>query len=291
MKKNDILTICVNYHNDEETINFVKELIAQQNCDGQKVIIVDNSDRSDIPSPLLKLCCDERVLLYHPCENMGYYGGAWWGMQQYLKEFSLPDWVIVCNTDLHFPIPDFFTRLLRYHAENPPAIIAPNIILELQGLIPSSETNQNPHLVRRPRRLRLHFCKWIYRYYPPSIIFEILSSLRHKIGNHLKREMVPSNFTIHSNDKPVKIYAPYGAFVIYHRSYFEAGGTLDYGAFLFGEEIFVAEIARRLGLTVLYDPRLHVMHRARTATGKLSSRKRIRFTYESTLYLIDTFFH
>src|SRR3989442_14004267 len=72
------------------------------------------------------------------------------------------------------------------------------------------------------------------------------------------------------------IYAPHGAFFIFSRRYFEAGGYLDGNLFLYGEEISVAEICRSLGLPVIYEPSLCVLHQEHQSTGKVLS----RFTYE-----------
>src|SRR3989442_12924430 len=72
------------------------------------------------------------------------------------------------------------------------------------------------------------------------------------------------------------IYAPHGAFFIFSRRYFEAGGYLDGNLFLYGEEISVAEICRSLGLPVIYEPSLFVVHNERRSTGHVFS----RFSFE-----------
>src|SRR5205823_4228222 len=72
------------------------------------------------------------------------------------------------------------------------------------------------------------------------------------------------------------IYAAHGSFLIFSRRYFEAGGFLDGNLFLYGEEISVAEICRSLGLPVIYEPSLCVLHKEHQSTGRVLS----RFTYE-----------
>jgi GT2 family glycosyltransferase len=86
------------------------------------------------------------------------------------------------------------------------------------------------------------------------------------------------------------IYAPQGSCLVFSRRYFEQGGSLEYPAFLFGEEIFVAETVLRLGLQVVYDPRLRVWHDEHASTGRLRSRKLARYVGQSAAYLADTFF-
>jgi len=289
MEKVFVLTICVHYRNKEEIFYFVNELLAQKNYDDQKVIIVDNSGDLDNHSILAHLYNDKRVIIYNPKKNLGYYGGAWWGMQQYLKEFPLPDWIIVCNTDIHFPDSNFFVKLLSYYEENPPSIVAPNIILESSGWLPSSYKYQNPHLINRPSKIRMHLYKWITRYYPIYISYEILSSLRYKIINTLMHNLAQKHSNTQCN-KLINIYAPFGAFIIFNRSYFESDGTLDHGNLIFGEEIFVAETAYRLNLKVVFDPRLTVIHREHSSIAFLKSKQRAFYAREAAAYCADTFF-
>lgn len=286
MDKNTILTICVNYNNEAEVINFVKELNSQRDYKDQKIVVADNSDK-EIPSNSIKnLQKNKNVLVYHSGKNLGYFGGAYWGMQQYLKEFPFPDWTIVCNTDIHFPDKGFFVRLNNFHKDNPPAVVAPDIILETEGSLPSSCTHQNPNMTDRPSRMRMHLYKWVFRYYPVYVLWEVISSLRYKIINTSGSRKQQQDFV----DKPLKIYAPFGAFIIFNKSYFKAGGTLQHGTFLFGEEIFVAETVRRLNLDVIYDPRLRIIHREHSSMTLLNLRKKALYAHKAAAYCADTFF-
>ena len=48
--------------------------------------------------------------------------------------------------------------------------------------------------------------------------------------------------------------------MLFASSYFDKGGTLNYPSFLFGEELFVAEQARQLNLTTVFEPSLKIEH-------------------------------
>lgn len=281
-----ILTICVNYHNDEETASFVKELLAQQGIFIQRVIVVDNAESTGVNSPLRDLShADERIWLRCPGKNMGYYGGAAWGLREFIKEFPLPDWIIVCNTDMKFINTDFMSNLCAFHSASHYAVIAPAIISDLSG------RGQNPYMRTRPTHFRMHFYKWVFRYYPISMIYQLFALAKNRIPFILKPVLVRLN--ANSDPKvlvPQQIYAPHGSFVAFSRKYFESGGTLEHGVFLFGEEIFVAETARHLGLTIVYDPRLQIIHREHTTTSIFKSRKILGFVREAAEYCADTFF-
>ncbi|MDI6891116.1 MAG: glycosyltransferase [Thermodesulfovibrionales bacterium] len=286
MNKCSILTICVNYNNDTKTQQFVSELLAQKGDFSQKVIIVDNSESPSFDSPLYNLFkSDSRVLIINSGKNLGYYGGAAWGLREYIKEFPLPEWIIICNIDIDLIQPDLLSNLRALYSASHYAIIAPAIISAVSG------RDQNPYMRTRPTRLRMHFYKWTFRYYPISMIYQLLALLKNKILFILKRALVRSN--TNSGQKflvPQQIYAPHGSFVVYNRKYFESGGTLDHGVFLFGEEIFIAETAKRLGLTIAYDPRLQIKHQEHSTTNIFKSRKILGFVREAAEYCANTFF-
>lgn len=292
MPTHTILTVCVNYRNDEETASFVRQLLAQRGGFDQSVIVVDNSETPLVGGPLHSLGNEYRnTRLYIPTKNLGYYGGAALGLREYIKICQLPAWIIVCNTDIEMQ-PAFLSAFCDlypadHHASHH-AIIAPSIYSTLSGM------DQNPYMQRRPSAARMHFYKWIFRYYHTFSAYQTLALAKQKVvaAVHRRKSMAADNQGVKMafQPGPRPIYAPHGSFVVFHRSYFEAGGSLDHGAFLFGEEVFVAETARRLGLTVTYDPRLLVLHREHAATAVLKDRQRFLYVREASGYCADEFF-
>jgi GT2 family glycosyltransferase len=89
---------------------------------------------------------------------------------------------------------------------------------------------------------------------------------------------------------PGKIYAPHGACIVFSRHYFEAGGNLDYPCFLYGEEFFVAETARRLQLAIVVDPALKITHHEHATTGLLAPVSMARHVYDSLGFLLQTYY-
>jgi GT2 family glycosyltransferase len=280
------LTICVNYHNDEQTVHFVQGLLALRGVPDQKVIIVDNSEPPAVNSPLRDLArTDRRIWLRWPGKNLGYYGGAAWGLREHIKEFALPEWIIVCNTDIDLIQLDFLSKLCALYYASHYAVVSPAIISA------ASARDLNPYMKTRPTSFRMHFYKWTFRYYPISMIYQLLALLKNKILFILKRALVWSNANLDQKFLvPQQIYAPHASFVAYNQKYFELGGTLDHGVFLFGEEIFIAETAKRLGLNIAYDPRLRIVHLEHSTTNIFKSRKILGFLREAAEYCADTFF-
>jgi GT2 family glycosyltransferase len=86
------------------------------------------------------------------------------------------------------------------------------------------------------------------------------------------------------------VYAPHGAFLIFSRSYFEAGGYIDDGFFLYAEEFSVAEICRQLQLRVVHDPGLRVWHNAHGVTGRMCNRTTFEYGRQGFSYALRKYF-
>ncbi len=146
------------------------------------------------------------------------------------------------------------------------AVIAPRIQVMPGGV------DQNPFMRRRPSRLRWAALRLCSSTYSIAAIWDWLSRQKRAVQSFLR------GFSSPAQDRGGRefIYAPHGAFFIFSRRYFEAGGFVDGNLFLYGEEISVAEICRSLGLAVVYEPSLRVLHNEHSSTGKRIS----RFSYE-----------
>jgi len=281
----EILIICVNFHCEEDVRRFVIETLDQRGSDWLRVVVVDNGSDEAVDPPLASLVKrDSRVSVLATEANLGYYGGAAWGLQKYLEARAVPNWIVVSNPDIQFVGGDFFERLLTLHSSSPPAVVAPSIFArELGG-------DQNPYMVERPSWARIHFYKWTFRFYLTCIAYHLLALAKVHLNRLLRTRLQREATSTEALRLPRAIYAPHGSFVLFHRSYFGAGGNFRHGARLYGEELFVAESARRLGLKVIYDPRLQVLHRRHSTTQALPDRNMASYLRESSAYVADTFF-
>jgi GT2 family glycosyltransferase len=277
--RDSILLICVNYRKPTETQQFVATALQQKLHPSLQLIIVDNSpspDKGGVPDSVRN---DPRVKSIATGKNLGYFGGAAAALSDHLKSHPLPDWVIVSNPDVYFSDHDVLQRLCEVHRGDEPAVIAPSIRTV------NTSVEQNPYMRVRPSRFRMHFYRWLFSTYPVDVVYEGLSWVKHRSLQLLSRARPPAGASL-----PEKIYAPHGSFIALHRSYFERGGTLEYGAFLFGEEIFIAETVRRLGLSVLYEPSVAIEHTERSTAAGLWNRAASRYRRQASRYLARTFF-
>ena len=277
------LIICVNYFGDEDTRSYVESCLLLNASQRVDIVIVDNSERHSVSQVLKNLEKQSpRVKVAVPEKNLGFYNGAAWALREYCAANDLPEWVIVSNTDLFFEDKDFFVKLFSLYKGISVGIVAPTIISTLTGV------DQNPQISVRPSARKMWFYTFIYRFYILGQAYWFLSMFK----NMFKSRMVLSKGGRFKRECSVvsEIYAPHGSFVILNRNFFDKNGTLQHGSFLFGETITLAEHAIRLGVKVLYDPRLKVFHKEHASFGLLRSRQSIKFQWEGSKFTFETYF-
>jgi len=269
------LVITVNYKNAQETIRFAGSISSVRSFDQVSVLLVDNASADasfDAITSAIEHMPNCRCLAAP--KNLGYFGAAKWALDTWCTGAPIPDWVIVCNNDILFPDPDFLTTLFAQSGDV--GVIAPRIVSM------RNDYEQNPFMTSRPGKvglLKIRF--WFSRFALCRLqtelsapIRSITRALRSRAKSHLKRQ---------------PIYAPHGAFIIFSRIYFERGGYIDDGAFLYGEEIGAAEAAARAGLSVIFEPSLKVVHNEHQSTGNKLSRATFGYKRDALKYLRERY--
>ena len=296
-----IVTIGVNYYTDALALRFVRDATAASSGTSMQIVLVDNSDRAD-SIEFFDLIHVENpdVLCVKPPHNLGYFGGASFGFNAFLRTGQEFDWVIVSNVDVEFRSAEFFARLREMGPTEDIGVVAPSI---LSGL---SHHDQNPFMLERPSRTRMEFYRLLYRSYYLLNAYALLSAIYRRVRHIFRRRSLGSEQAGSRSQEGVletgsavpsargrSIYAPHGACVIFSRRFFSEGGSLDLPVFLFGEEICIAETVRGLDLRVVYDPNLvltHHEHQSPQWRGVLLSRKAAYHLERSTAYLVERYF-
>jgi GT2 family glycosyltransferase len=262
-----ILFLPIVYHSHDDAAEQLGELRALPGAGEMAVVAVDNSSEPRaITGPKDGFASYE---LLAGLGNLGYFGGARRGLEHYLKSAPMPEWVIVSNTDARIEQRGFIERLLAMHeacAATKTYCVAPDIRSSKTGAA------QNPYYTSRPCSAKFARLARLFNHYWLALAYRLLARLKGLAHGLRGPSAVPRG----------EIYAAHGSFICLHSSYFAAGATLDHRAFLYGEEIFVAEEIRRLGGKTLYAPELKVTHLHSVGTGLLSSRVVIRHLAEGT---------
>lgn len=287
-----VLVISVSYESDSAALRFLRTLHQVSGVIGVEItaVLVDNSERSESTSFFEHAQIEyPGTICLKPSSNLGYFGGARYGLTTYYELGGLePDWVMVSNVDIRFTDKSFFAYLRDASALKAAGIIAPSIWSELR------QCDWNPNLGVRPSRFMMHLYKWIYRNYYTLNLYLLFSKVKYLLKQVLSYTMaiVQGNSAAPANLSaiPRLIYAPRGACILFSKLYFTAGGTLDHPAFLYAEEVFVAETALKLGLSVLYDSHLRVNHDDHVSTGEFRSRKIAKYISDSTAVVVERYF-
>jgi GT2 family glycosyltransferase len=273
-----VLLICVKYGSDPETARYLESLRQLHGQRNLHVLVMDNTVGAELVEPPM----DKNFTFVRAETNLGYFGGARNGLSLYLREHSLPDWVIVSNVDLLIMDSRFLGKLAALRAGTHVGVVAPSIRSALTG------KDQNPFMRSRPSAARMHAYKWIYQSWLVLNTYELASAGFHNLRS-TARKLTGDPFGQERNSGG-KIYAPHGSFLIFSSQYFRAGGNLDFPCFLFGEEIYLAESLRTVGLDVVYEPSLEVVHQEHKSTKLVKSRKLARAVASSAAYCADTYF-
>lgn len=276
----DFLIITVNYKGAEMTERYLESASKLNLITKAQILVVENGSNDGSAEKLRRSVQKyNNVRLLESATNRGYFGAANWALQQVLARGERADWIIVCNNDICFEDLGFLVRLFQ-HDSRTEAVIAPAIIAKQTG------TDSNPFLARRPSDFQLlRYRFWQSNYYL-MWFKQWLSPYIRILRSHLSRQL-----NVPKIKGPVTIYAPHGAFLIFGRRYFDAGGYIDDGFFLYAEEFSVAEICRNLGLSIIHDQELRVTHDAHHVTGRLCNRESYKQGHDAMEYVLRKYFY
>ena len=252
-----ILIITVNFQHADCTLSFLRSAQALQEFDRCRLLIVDNHSSDGSAERIRRAVAGlGNVELLFSSRNRGYFGAAKWALDHYCATQGFPDWLIICNNDIVFDRPDFLTVLAQYNLRSC-GLLAPAIISDLTG------ADANPMILQRPGRIR----RLRYRLLLSSFYIAWLAQW---MAPFVRRRR--TGFRARSAERS-RIYAPHGSFLIFSRQFFERGGYIDDGFFLYGEELSVAETCSRLGLPIVHNPDLIVRHEDSQTTGRKLTRR------------------
>lgn len=271
-KENFILIIVVNYNNEIETDSFIRNLISNQKNVNLQFLIANNSSKNISILEKCELEYDQVTLVNCP-SNLGYFGGAYFAQQNFLKNNTLPLFTILSNTDMEIKQNNYFEQLQLLHNNSDTDVICTDIV------VPASNTHQNPYYKNRISKKHIALLYYSSKVYWIYQLYTLLHYLKRKCSKQLS-ELQASGY----------IYAPHGSHIIFKKSFFEKGATLLYPSFLYVEEIFIAEQCLKLNLKVYFEAALQLFHHEHATTGFFKSKKQIQLFNQSQSYIYHTFF-
>lgn len=212
--------------------------------------------------------------------NLGYLGPLPFAQSLLKKMNEFSDIVIYSNTDILFDV-NFFRKLeINYTGNvNKAELVAPSIIIKTSGF------DQNPKYINKPKLAHLNFLKKIYSSFLLAVLYEAASFIKILLSLSLNFFTKASAYKDTSLQlSSYSIYAAHGAcFIFADTSFFMS--IPRYPIFLFGEELYIAELAAKKKFKTVYDPSLVVYDIRHSSISSLPNAKRVKLMHESIAYL------
>lgn len=228
------------------------------------IVIVDNS-KSINTTAFVETCKKlpkEMEIKVFTTDNIGYLQGLSTGAKRVPSVNT--DFVFLCNPDLEFQKCDWLGVLSDYKGSR--VLLAPQIVT------PTGK-NQNPNRVKSFSKFEIFvqdISAWNYGTYKlitktRKILKKIFTWAVTKKKQAIKQE----------------IWLPHGSCIIVDFNTLKNSDFFNEKIFLWGEEVIIAEKARRQGANVLFEPSLKVLHNEHSATSNIIAKSKFEIWRES----------
>lgn len=262
-----IAIFCVNYNTYEELDAYMRSVVLAALLVRERasvdVFIADNTEDNIKIIDTNNDCIAVKVYAFH--KNLGYFGAIQKMMAA--ENVNLYDYVIVSNVDLVLE-KQTFVSMLDTKTPARTGWIAPFIYSNVE------HRDRNPQIMNRYGLKKLRALRLLY-------VHPLLNYIYTKTLYRRKR---------YETHEAGQIYAGHGSFIILTREFFDRCGIIDYPVFLYGEEIYLAEVCVRNGLGVYYAPEIRILDMEHASTGKMPSSFYNKCNIESLDYIIRTFY-
>jgi GT2 family glycosyltransferase len=260
--------VLVNYFGEPELNAFIHNHLLSESESLERVYIVNNGSHDTTVLDTLAGRY-QWIKIIHPGKNVGYLPAAHLAWADYTNETGVaPSFFILSNYDLEPEAVGWLQRLLLWASNQQPDVFAPQIVA-----MPSGK-KINPFYRKRLSAAHLRRLIIVTQFYPLYVIYQWL---------HLLKRKVPAENTH-------ELYALHGSFLGFSRSFFDKHGSIDYPCTLYGEELFIAEQSRALGLRMAYRREEHLFHHEHISTGSIKNKKHMRMLHQSLKFIFNTYY-
>src|SRR5439155_15642232 len=270
MASGEVCLVTVNYRGTAGIERLLESLTNLEGLQRLRVVIVNNGATSESRADLERVVATYpgRVEVLSSAENLWYWRAAARVIERELADpVPGPAWFVVCNDDVVFTDSGFVRTLLTLDPATHP-VVAPDIV--------SAETGERQNPLQRREMRRWELLTWrLYfaHYYLARALLAAGALTRPMRRWGSVRADGAARLSVDSGGEE-RIHAPHGACIIFARSFFERGGTMDTGFTAYGQEMSVAAIAKRLGLPIVLSPQLRVVHGEHSSTGTRLTREK-----------------
>jgi len=270
-----VLIACTNYNSDISLLKYLKSInlsFNKLNEEGYLSLSILVADNSNIANKFDIEFLNKSIIVHHIFNNgnYGYIGGITEAFEKVDLNIDIFDFLIISNVDVEVS-PDFFTKLIRLNVNSCIGWIAPSIVSKKEIF------NRNPAIISRPTAKKLRHLLLLYKYPILHFLYEYLFySLRRKKKTSYQKSNI--------------IYAGHGSFMIFTKQFLLKNRSFKFPSFLFGEEIFFAELILKSNLQTIYIPELEIIDEDHVSTGKMKKKVLYKMHYESIKKIYQLYF-
>lgn len=264
---NTIHLLAVSYFGSNDSEQLYKSLLLQDH-ENWRLFLVDNSQDSNETLNLERIAQkDKRIEIINTGSNLGYLGAVQYAMRINKEIRNNP--LVILNTDIYFTEKSSLKSII-YNLQPGVGIIAPSIKSEWDS------KDQNPYKRNRPTIQQLKLRK----FFLGKPLIAQLSIYAHSLLRLTRRsEQI-------SNSKEL-IYAPHGSAFVLSREMIKQLNRTPFPLFLFGEEIFLAELCSTIQQKCVYVPEIKLTHREHKHTGFKRSKEMLNFNATAIDFCIE----
>lgn len=266
-----ILVVAVNYGSYDESLAFLSSLRTIIKSGQLQCVLVDNSPEecASRNREKITLICEECFYI-KPDKNLGYFGGALFGIEFYKNQHAAdPSWIIVSNVDVLWRCDEVLAQLEAVKLKFPNVgCVAPNIV-------DAGGRGKNPYLAKRPSKTWMLWSLLIYSNVVFANAWVTLSLIKHKLlALFTEKSLEVKAFT--------EIYAAHGSVVIFDAQFALLHPDMFTKTFLYAEENIVAEYAVAHKKQIIYEPQINIFHQGAVSTGRWKSARITRYMFVAT---------
>jgi GT2 family glycosyltransferase len=215
-----------------------------------------------------------KITIFPNKKNLFYWPAAK-KIVSIIRESSkkFPDWILICNNDITFSDKFFFKYLKSINSKRYP-IIGPDILNDVGNHL-------NPFMLKPLNIIQKIYWKF---YFSSYIISKILLIIKKTM-----KSILIKNKKIKSQKKQI-VYSVHGSGILFSSHFFNSGGWLDGNFDLYGEELSVSEIAKKVSTPITYFPDLKINHHEHSITKLINKKLLYEKSRQSYFYIEAKYF-
>lgn len=266
INRKKVLNTVICYNNEQEVLSYAKKLSQLVNAEQVCLVVVinklDNGNISELELKIKEISLE--TLVCYPGENLGYMNGMLFGYENYKKETGnhTPQFIIMSNTDIDYPDNKFLSKLISKQYDDDVWVIGPAVF------VPERNTYDNPVNEQRPKVEKI------------SQLIKIFGTpFLNKL--FLKGSLIKGKFVKKNIGESHKVYEVHGCYFIVRGIMTNELLKSPFGALLYSEEAYIAEMAYKFNKFEFYDTDLLINHIEHTVTGKVETKRIARYLCDS----------